>query len=283
MKSAPEKTMDVRYSPHPDAVQESSAAALRDSFLIEKLFEKDAFTVVLSDQDRMLAGGVVPLGTRDLLAEMRLPVPVSMEHREMGIFNLGGPGTVETDSGVHGLMPLDALYVGKGGKKLLFSSLDPSSPAKFYFNCVPAHTRYPDTRIAGGTMEPELRGSPENASMRKMYRYITPGRVAACQLEMGLTVLNPGSVWCTMPPHIHRHRMEVYCYFDLPPDDVLLHFMGKPGAARHMLVRSEQAVISPSWSIHTAVGTRNYSFIWGMCGEDGSAAKSEILPYEVLG
>ncbi len=274
--------MDVRYAVHPDAVQQSTIEALHKEFCIRPVFEKDRVNLTLSDQDRMLVGGVMPLETLDLAEAVPPPAVVSLENREMGIINIGGPGRVETDSGAYDLMPRDALYIGKGNGKFLFSSADAGLPAKFYCNSAPAHASYPTVAVRGHEMEPELRGSPENANLRKMYRYITPGRVATCQLEMGLTALEPGSVWCSMPPHIHRHRMEVYFYFDLPEEHILLHFMGRPGCTRHLTLKTEQAVISPGWSVHSGVGTHSYAFIWGMCGEHSNAGKAEILSFADL-
>ena len=191
-----------------------------------------------------------------------------LQRREMGIINIGGPGKVTVDGKEYALRPRDGIYIGRGSKDIRLSSDDAGKPAKFYFNSCPAHTAYPTVYIRPEDCVRQELGSLETSNHRTICKYILPGQVESCQLVMGMTSLQPGSVWNTMPCHTHDRRMEVYLYFDLPEDAFVMHFMGEGQETRHIIMRNEEAVISPSWSIHSGAGSRNYTFIWGMCGEN---------------
>jgi 4-deoxy-L-threo-5-hexosulose-uronate ketol-isomerase len=261
--------METRHPCHPDHVRAMDAATLRRHFLIEDLFRPGELRTVYSHVDRVITGGAFPTaGALELSASRELGVAYFLERRELGILNLGGPGVVRADGQDLALGTRDALYVGKGTRQVSFLSKDPASPARFYFLSAPAHAAHP-TRVV--TMEQAKHvklGSAEQSNARTIHQLIHPAVLPTCQLVIGLTQLEPGSVWNTMPAHTHERRMEVYLYLDLPADAFVLHLMGTPDETRHLVVRNEQAVISPSWSIHSGCGTRAYSFIWGMAGEN---------------
>jgi len=261
--------LEVCYSNHPDDVKHYTTDELREHFLIENLFEADVVSLTYSHNDRIIAGGIKPVkealtltGGKDLGAD------TFFERREGGIINIGAKGIVVLDKEEFELDNQDGLYVGCGVKEIFFKSVDGSDPAKFYFNSAPAHHTYPHKLITLEDANKIHLGDELTSNKRTINQYIVPGLVESCQLVMGMTILEPGSTWNTMPCHTHERRMEVYLYFNMEADTRVMHFMGEPTETRHLVVANEQAVISPSWSIHSGVGTSNYTFIWGMCGEN---------------
>lgn len=265
--------MEVRPGANPNDVKLYDTARLRHDFLIQDLFVKDEIKNIYSQIDRIIVGAAVPV-TKELKLEAgdELRAKYFLERREMGIINIGGKGTVTVDGTVYNFEYKDGMYIGMGARDISFASEDPSNPAKFYFNSAPAHKTYPTVFInPEKDILPENKkelGCLENANHRTIRKYILPGQVESCQLEMGMTSLEPGSVWNTMPCHTHDRRMEVYLYFEVPENDVVFHYMGEPTETRHIVMRNEEAVISPSWSIHSASATHAYTFIWGMVGEN---------------
>jgi len=263
--------MDVRQSIHSEHARQLDTAGLRREFLIEKIFEADRYTLTYSHIDRIIIGGVMPVaGSVAFGNEMgkQLGVSYFLERRELGMINIGGPGSVEVDGKVWEIGSEEALYVGKGAETLSFRSHDASRPAKFYFNSAPAHSRFPDKKIAKEEAVRTTLGDAATSNRRTINKYLVPDVLPTCQLTMGLTRLENGNLWNTMPCHTHERRMEVYFYFDMNPESAVFHMMGQPQETRHLLVHNEQAVISPSWSIHAGVGTERYAFIWGMVGEN---------------
>ena len=253
---------------------------LREEFLIQGLFAENEIKLVYSHIDRIITGAAMPVGQElKLTAGDELRAEYFLERREMGVINIGGDGTVTIDGKSYDVSFKEGMYIGMGAKDISFASKDGANPAKFYLNSAPAHKAYPTVLIKPeGTPEEgvvivkdenkvEL-GSLEDANHRVICKYILPGQVESCQLVMGMTQLKPGSVWNTMPCHTHDRRMEVYLYFEMPEDAVVMHYMGEPQETRHIVMRNEEAVISPSWSIHAGCGTRAYTFIWGMVGEN---------------
>jgi len=263
--------MDVRQSIHSEHARQLDTAALRREFLIEKIFEADRYTLTYSHIDRIIIGGVMPVADGVTFGnEMgkQLGVSYFLERRELGVINIGGPGTIEVDGKVWEIGSEEALYVGKGAQTLRFRSNDASRPAKFYFNSAPAHSRFPDKKVGKEDAVRTTLGDAATSNRRTINKYLVPDVLPTCQLTMGLTRLDEGNLWNTMPCHTHERRMEVYFYFDMKPDSAVFHMMGQPQETRHLLVHNEQAVISPSWSIHAGVGTERYTFIWGMVGEN---------------
>jgi 4-deoxy-L-threo-5-hexosulose-uronate ketol-isomerase len=217
----------------------------------------------------MIFGGVTPTNEElTIKLDKELGVTYFLERRELGIINIGGDGSVVLDGEEIKMNRRDGLYVGRGTEEVLFRSDDANNPAKFYINSAPAHHTYPTTKIDINNIKPLEMGEPGTLNERKIYQYVHPNNCESCQLQMGLTMLQPGSVWNTMPCHTHERRMEVYLYFDMEPETRVFHFMGQPDETRHLVMKNEQAAISPSWSIHTGTATNNYTFIWGMCGEN---------------
>ncbi|SFG45901.1 4-deoxy-L-threo-5-hexosulose-uronate ketol-isomerase [Lachnospiraceae bacterium C7] len=273
--------METRYASSPKDVKNYTTQQLRDEFMIEKVFVENDITLVYSQSDRIIVGGALPVGkTLELNAGDQLRADYFLQRRELGIINIGGDGIVEVDGKTYEVSSFDGMYVGLGKKKITFASKDQSNPAKFYLNSTPAHKEYPTVLIKKeGTVSGEDEvlikdenkvelGTLEESNHRVINKYILPGQVESCQLVMGMTELKPGSVWNTMPCHTHDRRMEVYLYFKLPEDAYVMHYMGEKDETRHIVMRNEQAVISPSWSIHAGSGTRAYTFIWGMAGEN---------------
>jgi 4-deoxy-L-threo-5-hexosulose-uronate ketol-isomerase len=218
----------------------------------------------------------------ELTAGKEMGVAFFLERRELGIINVGPRGTVSLDGVDYVLDKTDGLYVGMGVKEIRFSSADPANPARFYLNSTPAHHAYPTTKILRSDIAPVALGSNLQGNERKIFKYIHPQGARSCQLVMGMTELAPGSMWNTMPTHTHERRMEVYFYFDMPADAAVFHMMGQPQETRHLVLRNEEAVISPSWSIHSGVGTVNYTFIWGMAGENQTFDDMDHIPMSVL-
>ena len=244
---------------------------LRRHFLIEQLLVPGRLTATYTHYDRMLVMGAVPTDAPLVIGEdlARLVGSATLlERRELGLINVGGPGRVTADSTVFEVGPQDALYLGKGIASVAFASADPAKPAKFYINSTPAHAGLPSRVVAKDQAIVKELGAPETSNRRTMHQYLHPEVLPTCQLLMGLTRLHSGSVWNTMPAHTHDRRMEAYFYFELPEDAVVMHFMGRPSATRHLVVRNEQAVLSPPWSIHCGAGTASYAFIWSMAGDN---------------
>ena len=250
--------MELRTASSPKDVKHYTTERLREEFLIQGLFAADEIKLVYSHIDRIITGTATPVGKKlELTAGDELRAEYFLQRRELGVINIGGAGKITIDGKVYEVAPREGMYVGMGARDISFESVDGTNPAKFYLNSAPAHTTYPTV----------LR-SLEESNHRVICKYILPGQVESCQLVMGMTSLKPGSVWNTMPCHTHDRRMEVYLYFDLPEDAFVMHYMGEPTETRHIVVRNEEAVISPSWSIHSGSGSRAYTFIWGMVGEN---------------
>lgn len=262
--------MDVRYSPDPKSFLMMDSDELRDQFLIDAIFEKDAVPMVYSDIDRSITGSAVPVEKTLKLEASKKEMAANyfLERRELGIINIGAAGKVKADGEVYEMEPKDALYLGRGVKEVTFESNDKSDPAMFYFVSYPAHTEYPSKKASNADAAPVKLGSLEDSNARTIYKYIHPGGIKSCQLVMGLTELETGSVWNTMPCHTHQRRSEVYMYFGLKPESIVVHVLGEPEETRHIMMRDKQAVLNPSWSIHSGAGTQNYSFIWAMGGEN---------------
>lgn len=261
--------MIQRFANSPQEVSAMDTGKLRQAFLIEDMMQEDQFNFTYSHYDRTIIGGVIPL-SRDLELPNydNLRSEYFLERRELGIINIGGPGEVTIEGSVFQLNKLDAVYAGRGNQKVIFKSISKDKPAKFYLFSAPAHQQYPSALIRKEEASPVHTGSKESANERTIYKYIYPQGKESCQLVMGLTILKSGSVWNTMPAHTHDRRMEAYFYFDVPEDQVVFHFMGQPQETRHLVVKSNQAVISPPWSVHSGCGTSDYGFIWSMAGEN---------------
>ena len=271
---------DVRYANHPDDSKHYDTKELREKYLIEKLFAPDDILLTYSHQDRIIAGGAMPVNKALSLGTFKeLATNYFLERREMGVINIGGAGIIVLDGKDYEIGFKEGIYIGKGTREVTFKSVDPSNPAKFYINSSPAHKEYPTVKITKpveGKEPPEGTryciqrhlGTVEGMNKRTINQFIIGGVCESCQLSMGMTELDVGSSWNTLPSHTHERRMEVYMYFELPADQAVFHLMGTPQETRHIVMHNEQAVISPSWSIHTGVGTMNYTFIWGMCGEN---------------
>ncbi len=262
-------SFDNRFASSPDEVMSLDTTRLRKKFLIEKIFEADAFHFTLTHYDRFIAGGTMPIKEELVLPNPdSLKAPYFLDRREMGIINVGGTGTVTADGNSFILQYKEALYISKGTKEVTFASADTNAPAKFYINSAPAHHAYPTRKVSKDEAEKVTLGSLEQSNHRTINKLLVNSVLPTCQLQMGLTELQPGSVWNTMPAHTHDRRMEVYFYFQVPEGQSVCHFMGQPDETRHIWMQNEQAVISPDWSIHSGAGTSNYNFIWGMAGEN---------------
>lgn len=260
--------IDIRYASHPEDAMHYTTEQLRQHHLIANLFQADEALLTYSHYDRIIAGGVMPVhGEVRLTGGKELASDYFLQRRELGVINVGGAGRVVVDGQVYPMATRDGLYVGMGAKEIAFVSDDCENPAKFYINSATAHHTYPNRKISIADANPRALGTAEQCNKRTIYQYLHPAVMQTCQLCMGLTVLEPGSNWNSMPCHTHERRMEVYFYFDLG-EAIVFHMMGKPEETRHIVMHNEQAVISPSWSIHTGVGTKNYAFIWGMVGEN---------------
>ena len=275
--------MEIRHAVHPEQAKHFTTDELRKHFLIQEVFRMDAVKLVYSYYDRLIVGGVCPTGPLSLAVDQEvIGSAFLLERREMGVINIGGRGTATVDGKSYELDTRDCLYIGMGSKDIVFSSADKGNPAKFYLNSAPAHKAYPTEKIALSETEPLHLGSIEKSNERTIYKYIHPDGVKSCQLVMGMTILEPNNIWNTMSAHTHERRMEAYLYFNIPGDEVVFHFMGEPGETRHIVVRNEEAVVSPSWSIHSGAGTQNYVFIWGMAGENQTFTDMDDVPMTVL-
>ncbi len=261
--------MQIRHATNPSDFKTYSTERIREDFLVESVMEPEKINLVYAHYDRVISGGAHPVNTPIELPTIEaLKSAYFLERRELGIINIAGNGSVEVDGEVYTLQKLDCLYVGLGAKKVVFKSDEANQPAKFYLVSAPAHRHTPTRKMAKEEASPTDMGSSETANERTIYKYIHGDGLASSQLVMGLTVLKPGSVWNTMPAHLHDRRMEVYFYFDLPDNARIFHLMGEPSQTRHLVVANEQAIFSPSWSIHSGAGTSNYAFIWAMAGEN---------------
>lgn len=262
--------MEIRYATNPRDFKNYDGERIRNDFLIENLFEEGKLTMVYSHYDRLIVGGAVPTDTPLHLEDKdTLMTEYFLERREVGFFNISNAkGKITVDDEVYELDHRDCLYVGKGNKKVLIESMDASNPAKFYVVSATAHKHYPIQKMVLEEATHRHLGTDSQSNKRDLYQYIHADGIQSCQLMMGMTFLSPNNMWNTMPPHIHDRRMEAYLYFDLDEDEMVMHFMGSPNDTRKIVVANEQAVLSPPWSIHSGVGTKNYTFIWAMAGEN---------------
>ena len=275
--------MDIRYSVHPKDVKRYTTQELRDEFLIENLYQPDQVVAAYSHVDRMVTLGCMPV-SESVSIDKGIDVWANfgtryfLERREIGMFNIGGTGTVTVDGTVYELGYQDCLYITMGAKEVRFASADSAKPAKFYMVSAPAHRSYETKllKLADAAKKPLGDGAASNK--RVINQFIHPEVLKTCQLSMGLTVLEQGSVWNTMPAHTHERRMEVYMYFEIPENQVVFHMMGQGQETRHIVMQNEQAVISPSWSIHSGVGTGSYAFIWAMGGENQAFDDMDGIP-----
>ncbi len=263
--------MDIRQPIHSEHARTLDTTGLRRHFLVEDLFRPDEAKLTYSQIDRIIVGGIHPVSHPVRFAPelgKLTGTDFFLQRRELGLINIGGTALVVADSQRFELGPREALYIGQGTRELEFTSLDTARPAKLYLNSAPAHTRYPNKRVTLAEASPETLGDAKTSNRRTIHKFFVPSVLPTCQLLMGMTQLESGSLWNTMPCHTHDRRMEVYFYFDMPETGVVFHMGGEPTETRHLVVRNEQAVISPSWSIHSGVGTQAYTFIWGMVGEN---------------
>lgn len=261
--------METRYSPDPVRFERMNTAETRESFLIENLFRPEEIVLLYSHTDRAIVGSAVPVsGFLKMETSDELRSEYFCERREMGVINIGGDGLVAVDGAAYPMKRYDALYIGRGSREIFFKSASPENPARYYLVSYPAHMAYPTTHASADAAEPATLGSDRECNRRTIRKYIHPKGIQSCQLVMGFTVLEEGSIWNTMTAHTHERRSEIYLYFNLPEDAAVFHFMGGPKETRHIVVRNEQVVLSPSWSIHAGAGTTNYTFVWAMGGEN---------------
>lgn len=261
--------MEIRYASNNKDAKNYDTQRLRDEYLIENLFMENKIKLVYSHIDRIIVGGIFPITEKiKLKGGKELGSNFFLERRELGVINIGGPGIIILDNEEFILNNKDAIYIGLGIKEVFFKSLDIKNPAKFYLNSAPAHCKYPTTLITLEKAKKVKMGDTSTSNKRTINQYIHPDVCKSCQLVMGMTVLEDGSVWNSMPTHTHDRRMEVYFYFDMNENTRIFHFMGEPNETRHIIMKNEEAVISPSWSIHSGAGTASYTFIWGMAGEN---------------
>ncbi len=274
--------MDIRYASHPDDFEAYTTERTRAEFLVTGLFTPGKIALTYSHTDRMVIGGACPNAPLKLEGGKALGTDFFLERREMGVINVGAKGTVTVDGQAYVIDKTDGLYIALGAKDVAFTSDDPATPARFYLLSGPAHKEYPTTKMTMTEAETVRLGTPEEANVRVLNKYIHPDGVKSCNLVMGITVIEPGSVWNSMPCHTHERRMEVYFYFDLADDAVLFHFMGQPDKTRHVVMCNNEAVISPSWSIHSGAATSHYSFIWGMVGDNQAFSDMDAVAFAEL-
>lgn len=286
--------MEIRTAASPKDVKHYTTQQLREEFLIQGIFQTDEIKLVYSHIDRIITGAATPVNqVLKLTAGAELRADYFLQRRELGVINIGGKGSITVDGKAYEVDTRDGMYIGMGVQDISFASMDSSKPAKFYLNSAPAHKAYPTVLIKRtGTAEEGIviikeenkveLGCLEESNHRVICKYILPGQVESCQLVMGMTSLKPGSVWNTMPCHTHDRRMEVYLYFDIPEQAFVMHYMGEPTETRHIVVRNEEAVISPSWSIHAGSGSMAYTFIWGMVGENQVFSDMDAVSMDAL-
>jgi len=274
---------EFRNAVHPDDFQSYDTTRIRKEFLVENIFVPGEISLVYSLYDRLIVGGAMPIKEMLRLETIdELKSPDFLDRREMGIINTGGNAIINTEKGSFELAFKDALYLGQGTRDITFMSVDPMNPGRLYFNSAPAHKAYPCRKITVADAERSVLGSMEASNHRTLNKLLVRPAIETCQLQMGMTELMPGSVWNTMPPHTHNRRMEAYFYFELPEKQAICHFMGNPEETRHLWLKNGQAVLSPSWSIHSAAGTSSYTFIWGMAGENLDYGDMDIRQPESL-
>lgn len=270
--------MQIRFHNSAKEVSTMTTGELRSNFLIENLMQADEIKLVYTHYDRMIIGGIMPVNkTIALPAYNALKAKYFLERRELGIINIGGDGEIKVDGKSFEINKLGCLYVGKGSAKVSFKSKKKDDPAKFYLLSAPAHHAYTTRLMKKEKASPTAMGASETANQRTIYKYIHAAGIKSCQLVMGLTILKEGSVWNTMPTHVHDRRMEAYFYFDVPQNQKIIHLMGEPTKTKHLVVSNEEAIISPPWSIHSGCGTSNYGFIWGMAGENADYTDMDMV------
>ena len=275
--------MRNRYANNPKDSKRYDTEELRENYLVKDIFKDDQIELVYSHVDRIIFGGIKPVYKElKLEAGKEMGVDYFLERRELGIINIGGKAIVTIDGTEYELKEKDGLYVGKGNKEVSFKSVNPEEPAKLYVNSVPAHKEYETVKIDIEKANPVRLGDNKTLNKRTIYQYVHPNVCESCQLLMGLTMLEPGNAWNTMPCHTHERRMEVYFYFNMDENTRVFHLMGEPTETRHLVVKNEECVISPSWSIHSGVGTSNYTFIWGMCGENKTFDDMDHISMDIL-
>ncbi|PMC38067.1 5-dehydro-4-deoxy-D-glucuronate isomerase [Bacillus sp. UMB0899] len=275
--------MEIRHATNPTDFKGYTTERLRSDFLMDSLFVQGEINMTYSHYDRVVTGGAIPTtGALKLEDQETLKTEYFLERREVGIINIGAEGTVLVDGQAYTLNKRDCLYVGLGNKEVLFESKSSSDPAKFYIVSTPAHKQYPTKKAPIEDAEPNHLGSDSESNKRTIYKYIHADGIQSCQLMMGMTLLEPNNMWNTMPAHLHDRRMEVYLYFDMDENSRVFHFMGEPKETRHLVVKNEQAVLSPPWSIHSGVGTSNYTFIWAMAGENYTFTDMDAVKMEDL-
>lgn len=275
--------MKIRYANHPEDSKKYTTEELRNNYLVESIFVKNEIKLTYSHVDRIVFGGAMPLEEElKLESGKEMGVNYFLERREMGVINVGNAGVVILDGIEYELNNKDGLYIGMGVKEIIFKSNSSEVPAKFYINSAPAHQSYETVKININEANPVKLGDNATLNKRTIYQYVHPNVCKSCQLLMGLTMLEPGNAWNTMPCHTHERRMEVYFYFDMMEETRVFHLMGEPSETRHLVVKNEEAIISPSWSIHSGVGTSNYTFIWGMCGENQTFDDMDHIKMEDL-
>lgn len=275
--------METRYAHSPKDIEHYSTEELRSEFLQQRIFVPGKVCLTYLHYDRQIFGGVTPEDKPlEIVLSKELGVDYFLERRELGIINIGGPGTIIIDGKEEEMKKQDGYYIGKETKQVIFKSNDLNNLAKFYVVSTPAHHKYPNVKIAIDNITPRVVGEGKTLNKRKIFQYIHPNICESCQLQMGYTILEEGSAWNTMPCHTHERRMETYLYFDMNEDTKVFHLMGKPDKTKHIVVGNEEAVISPSWSIHSGVGTSNYTFIWAMCGENITYDDMDMVSMDAL-
>jgi len=275
--------MQIRFHNSAKEVSTMMTEELRSNFLIGSLMQADEINLVYTHYDRMIIGGIMPVAKSiNLPTYPSLKANYFLERRELGIINIGGDGEIKVNGKAYNLSKLDCLYVGKGTEKVSFKSKKKEDPAKFYLLSAPAHHGYATRLLKKEKAMPTEMGALATANHRTIYKYIHAAGIKSCQLVMGLTLLKEGSVWNTMPAHVHDRRMEAYFYFDIPKNQKLIHLMGEPSDTKHLVVGNEEAIISPPWSIHSGCGTSNYGFIWGMAGENSDYTDMEMVDINKL-
>ncbi len=275
---------DIRYASNPTDVKNYTTQRLREDFLIEDLFEDNRLKAIYTLYDRFIVMGARPVGEIIQLEAFNewTKSDYFLQKRELGIINLGGSGEVIVDGNTYRLEKKECLYIGAGKKDIVFKSITQQDAAEFYINSAPAHKEYPTVKAALSDANRVELGDHETSNQRTIFQYIHEDGIQSCQLVMGFTELKPGNVWNTFPPHTHMRRMEVYFYFDLAPDQLVMHFMGEPNETRHLAMKNKQAVISPEWSIHAGSGTKSYAFVWGMAGENQSFTDMDAVDMKTL-